>query len=217
MVKDEKTLSNENNRIPVVGLTGGIGSGKSTVAKLAKDNFPVMVISSDEVAREQMTPGGISYQAVIKEFGTSFLKENGEIDRPKLAELIFAEDEKVKRMNAITHPNVKEFVLDTIAQCKRENKVKAVIVETALLFEADFDVFCDEIWYVKASEVTRRERLRKSRGYSEEKITAIFQKQEEEALVCSKSDKIITNDETTTTEQLITQLSKLFKTLVAKS
>lgn len=199
--------------VKVIGLTGGIGAGKSTVADLAKKNFPVMVISTDDVARQQMMPGGVSYQEVVKEFGTSILQKDGKINRSKLAELIFADEKKVLRLNAITHPNVKTYVLEQIDECHKMNKAKAVIVETALLFNAGFETLCDEVWYVDASEETRRERLKISRGYSDEKITSIFSKQDREGTASQKSNYIIENDLETSQEELLEQLKKLFNLL----
>lgn len=196
-------------RIKVIGLTGGIGSGKSTVAAIAKEEFHAAVIMTDDVARDQMMPGGVSYNAVIQSFGTSFLNPDQTINRALLAKIIFASEDNVKRINEITHPNVRTFVEERIRELNIGQTHKAVIVETALLFEAKFDTMCDQTWFVYASEETRRERLKQSRGYSDEKITSILSKQDDEYFFRTHCSHIILNDGDTTREEIIAQLERL--------
>jgi dephospho-CoA kinase len=193
----------------IIGLTGGIGAGKSTVAMLCKENFKVAVIETDQVAKDQMMPGGCSYEGVIQEFGTSFLKTDGEIDRAALAKIVFADPENVKKINAITHPNVKTYTLQEIKRLSKTNRYEAVLVETALLFEAKFDEFCDETWCVYASTETRKRRLYETRGYSMEKIDSILSNQDKDQYVLSHCTYAIENEDTTTKEQLLTKLREI--------
>jgi dephospho-CoA kinase len=193
----------------IIGLTGGIGAGKSTVAMLCKENFKVAVIETDQVAKDQMMPGGCSYEGVIQEFGTSFLKMDGEIDRAALAKIVFADPENVKKINAITHPNVKTYTLQEIKRLSKTNRYEAVLVETALLFEAKFDEFCDETWCVYASTETRKRRLYETRGYSMEKIDSILSNQDKDQYVLSHCTYAIENEDITTKEQLLTRLREI--------
>lgn len=194
----------------VIGLTGGIGSGKSTVAKLCQEYFKVAVIETDQVAREQMMPGGCSYDEVINEFGTSILQTNGEINRAFLAKLIFEDPDKVKKINEITHPKVKEYTQKEIKRLRDTMQYEAVLVETALLFEAEFDKFCDETWCVYAMEETRRARLCNTRGYSNEKIDAILLNQDKEEDVKKQCTHQIQNEDSTTQEELLSRLKEIF-------
>jgi dephospho-CoA kinase len=193
----------------VIGLTGGIGAGKSTVAMLCKENFKVAVIETDQVAKDQMMPGGCSYEGVVQEFGRSILKEDGEIDRAALAKIVFADPDHVKKINAITHPNVKTYTLQEIKRLSETNGYEAVLVETALLFEAKFDEFCDETWCVYASLETRKRRLYETRGYSMEKIDAILSNQDKDQFAITHCTHVIENEDSTSREQLIPQLREI--------
>ncbi|WP_066720625.1 dephospho-CoA kinase [Clostridium sp. Marseille-P299] len=193
----------------VIGLTGGAGSGKSTVADIIVKNFKVYAIYTDEIARRQMQKGGASYDGVVKEFGEDILLENKEIDRKKLAMIVFADEKKLLRLNELTHPQVLIEVHATIERLREEGNYQAVLVETALLKEAGYVSFCDEIWYVYASEEERRERLKTTRGYSDAKIDDLFSKQKKDAEFREYCTNIIYNEKGNTKENIIKQISKL--------
>lgn len=193
----------------VIGVTGGIGAGKSTVIKIARENFPVAVIYTDDVAKEQMKKGGCSYFDVVKEFGEGILDEEGEIDRSKLAEIVFSDDFKVQKINQITHPNVKRYTLSKIEEYRQSGIYQAVLVETALLFEAKFDQFCDITLFIDASEEVRRKRLIYSRNYTEEKIDAILEKQRNVSYAKQHCSFLIRNDENTRMEDIVEKLKMI--------
>lgn len=193
----------------VIGVTGGIGAGKSTVIELARKYFPVAVIYTDDVAKEQMKKGGCSYFDVVKEFGEVILDENGEINRSKLAEIVFSDAVKVKKINQITHPNVKYYTLQKIEEYRQSGKYEAVLVETALLFEANFDQFCDVTLFIDASEEVRRNRLIRSRNYSIEKIDAIFDKQDKVIYAKNHCTYVILNNDNTRMEEIVEKLKNL--------
>ncbi len=196
----------------VIGLTGGIGSGKSRVADLLRKEFFAYVIYTDEIAREQMRKGGCSYQGVVRQFGTDILEESGEIDRAKLARLIFEQEELVKLLNSLTHPNVHQEVQHQIEAVKgKGEQYSSIIVETALLFEAGYQDFCDEIWYVHAPLADRIKRLTETRGYSEEKIDSIIRKQKPEEFFLKNSTVVIENGNEVEADKLRLQCAQYLK------
>lgn len=190
----------------IIGLTGGIGSGKSFVANVAKTHFNVLHISTDEIARQQMLKGGKSYYRVIEEFSKytdDLILENGEINRPVLSRLVLNDKELLKRLDDITHPAVIDEVNSIIAAERERAEYEAILIETALIFEAGMDCICDEVWYVYAPMATRRKRLSCDRGYSDERIDGFFggQKPEEEFL--RLSDRTVPNGDDVTEEDMI--------------
>ncbi len=161
----------------VIGLTGGIGSGKSLVAGIMKEYYRALIIDTDSIAREQMEPGGASYQEVVDYFGISILSDDGMINRSRLAALVFEDKEKRLRINEITHPKVLTEVRRQIDHHRVLQDTPYLLIETALMIESGYDFVCDEVWYVYAPEEQRRSWLKKERGYSDEKIDAILQNQ----------------------------------------
>lgn len=168
----------------IIGITGGIGSGKSLVARIMQDKYHAYIVNTDQIAKEQMEPGGISYGAVVSYFGKGILAKDGTIDRSKLSQVVFQDKEKLLMVNQLTHPNV-------LMEVKREIEAESArgvhpyfIIETALMIESGYDLACDEVWYVHSSSEERRARLKMSRGYTDGKIDSIFhsQKKEEEFL-----------------------------------
>lgn len=194
----------------VIGVTGGIGAGKSTVVNFATEHFPVASILTDEVAREQMKQGEIAYQRVIDHFGKDILFPDGEINRALLAKIVFANPDKVRLLNSLTHPLVKEEVLRRIDEFRQSGSYQAVLIETALLFDAGFDHICDETWFIDANRHTRKERLQKQRHYSNEKIEQIFESQNEEKAK-KLSTHIIYNENNSSSKDLYNRLKQLLK------
>lgn len=160
----------------VIGITGGVGSGKSTLLSILKDVPGSFCVQADKVAATQMQKGEIAYEKIVFLFGDDILSANGEIDRNKLGDIVFREDNKRLVLNSIVHPSVKNYFLEDIEK-KREEGCSYYFLEAALLLDDHYERFCDEVWYVYAGEALRRERLRASRGYSDEKIDGIFASQ----------------------------------------
>ena len=161
-----------------IGITGGVGAGKSAVLDYLNEDKRYMVLLADEVAHDLMEPGTKCYDRLKKEF----LEEDiylpaGGFDRNKLAQVIFSDDDKRKRLNEIVHPSVKEFVIETVEKAQKEGMVSIVFFEAALLIEEKYYEICDELWYIYTSEDNRRKRLKENRGYTDEKIDNIFDSQ----------------------------------------
>jgi dephospho-CoA kinase len=177
----------------VIGLTGGIGSGKSLVANILRDKYKAYILDTDSIAKAQMEPGGASYEEVVDYIGDSILDPDGRINRSKLAAIIFDDKDKRLQINEITHPKVLEQVKAEIQAMRNRGTVPYILVETALMMEAGYDYICDEVWYVYAPEEERRERLKRDRSYTDEKIDSIFQNQSKEEAFRRTYSKVIEN------------------------
>lgn len=173
----------------VIGITGGVGAGKSQVLSLLKENFGAEVIAADEVGRELMEPGGACFLPVAELFGPAVIKADGTLDRTMIAGIIFQDKQMLERQNAIIHPAVKAEI---IRRC-RLSEAKWIAVEAALLLEAHYEDVCDEFWYIFADEETRRRRLKESRGYTDERINAVMNSQLTDEQFRCGCDRVIDN------------------------
>ena len=161
-----------------IGITGGVGAGKSAILDYLKNKPDTKVMLADEIAHELMVPGTQCYDRLKAEFGTEDIyQKDGFFDRIKLAQVIFSDDEKRKKLNGIVHPAVRKYVIGQAAYERKEGKIKLLVLEAALLIEEHYDEICDELWYIYTSEENRRIRLKKQRNYSDEKISEIFNSQ----------------------------------------
>lgn len=161
-----------------IGITGGVGAGKSAILDYLKNKPDTKVMLADEIAHELMVPGTQCYDRLKAEFGTEDIyQKDGFFDRIKLAQVIFSDDEKRKKLNGIVHPAVRKYVIGQAAYERKEGRIKLLVLEAALLIEEHYDEICDELWYIYTSEENRRIRLKKQRNYSDEKINEIFNSQ----------------------------------------
>ena len=161
----------------VLGITGGVGAGKSTILEYLTRAYGARVIQADQVGHHLMEPGQRCYYQIVETFGSGMLKGDQTIDREKLGKLVFADKEKLEKLNGIIHPAVKAYIAEEIEKERKNGKVPFVAVEAALLIEDHYDVICDEIWYIYVDEKTREKRRASSRGYSEEKTKSILRSQ----------------------------------------
>lgn len=184
----------------VIGLTGGIGGGKSAVAAILRERYGAYVIDTDTLGHEVMEPGTPVYRAILEEFGDRLAVADSEapgraaapIDRKRLAEIIFSDEAARQRVNALIHPAVACEMECRISRCL-EDGTRYVVFETALLIEAGLERCCDEVWYVRVPEEVRRERLKQSRGYPDAKASAIFASQKSDAEFMAVADAVIEN------------------------
>lgn len=185
----------------IIGLMGGVGSGKSTVADILEKEYGAHLIITDDIAKKLSEKGEESYQLIVSYFGTEILNGDGQIDRKKLSKIVFADKEKLKKLNSFTHPLVMKRVINEIEQIKESNEHKTteepisyVVIETALLIEAGYRNLCDTVWYVAVDEEIRKQRLMSNRGYSEEKIAAILKNQMSDKDFGDNSDIVLYNN-----------------------
>ena len=177
----------------IIGITGGIGAGKSTVLGYIRDNYNCLVIFSDDVANDIKKKGYPAYDELVALLGKEVLSEDGEIDKAKMASAIFNNKNLLKKVNNILHPAVNTFIINIIEKERALGTYDFVFVEAALLIENGYDKIVDELWYVYASEESRRLRLKASRGYSDEKIDDILGKQLDDATFREHCSFVIDN------------------------
>ena len=160
-----------------IGITGGVGAGKSEILGYLAKKPDTRVMLADEIAHELMSPGTECYDRICETFGAEdiFLPQGG-LDRGKLAAVIFSDEAKRRQMNAIVHRRCASMWKKEAAR-KAGGKRKLLVLEAALLIEEHYDEICDELWYIYTREDIRRERLMASRGYSTEKVDRIFASQ----------------------------------------
>lgn len=176
----------------VIGITGGIGSGKSVVTSLLRDKFGAAVIDTDTIGHEVMEIGKSAYKKVVKAFGYKVLAEDGSIDRKKLGSLVFENKELLSKLNSIIHPAVEMEVDKRIDEFIKKN-YKYIALETALLIKVGYNIKCDKIWFVYADKDVRLKRLYDYRGMDKEKAIKIFESQSSEEEFREIADDVIDN------------------------
>jgi dephospho-CoA kinase len=154
-------------QIPVIGLTGGIGAGKSTVTQVLEE-LGAAVIDADKVGHQIYLPDLPAWSEIVNAFGPSVLNPDRTIDRQALGKLVFADPEALRTLNRIVHPKMFDRMLELIAELRVRGWMKAIVVEAAVLIEADWMALADQVWVVVASETVVVERLAKQRHLSAE-------------------------------------------------
>ena len=157
----------------VIGITGGVGAGKSEILKYLKEKYKAVVIEADKVGHLLMEPGGACYYSIVEKFGSSILNGDQTINRTKLGKVVFADEALLKELNKIIHPRVKSHIVSEIAKERAYHRTNYFVVEAALLIEDHYDVVCDELWYIHTEESVRAKRLKEAREYDDEKIASI--------------------------------------------
>ena len=180
----------------VIGITGGVGAGKTTVLNIIQDNCSCFILIADEAAHEVKKRGTPCYDELVTLLGADILAPDGEIDKNKMAARIFGDNnrELLSAVNAIVHPRVKEYILALIDEHRNAEDVDYFFIEAALLIEDGYKAICDELWYIYASRKVRAERLRITRGYSDAKIDGIMSSQSDEETFRRNCDHVIEND-----------------------
>ncbi len=183
-----------SGKIKCIGITGGVGSGKSAVLEYLKQKTRCRIFYSDDEARKLYEPQNPVFKKITETAGEDILKSDGSLDKERFAAKLFSDDGLRDKINAIVHPAVEGLILDNMAYERAENKRDFFFVEAALLVECGYDKLLDELWYVYASEDTRRKRLKETRGYSDDKIQNIFDSQISDREYREHCARIIDND-----------------------
>ncbi|WP_226604785.1 dephospho-CoA kinase [Bacillus cereus] len=178
----------------VIGLTGGIASGKSTVSEMFRE-LSIPVIDADIIAREVVERGKPAYNKIVEVFGAEVIQQDGELDRPKLGSIVFYNEEKRLQLNKIVHPAVREEMNRQKEMYIKEG-MQAIVLDIPLLFESKLTSLVDRILVVAVTPDTQLERLMKRNGFSEEEATARIQSQMPLAEKVKNADEVINNDGT---------------------
>lgn len=184
----------------VIGITGGVGSGKSEILGYLREHYNCRILLSDDAAKELEKPGMPLYAPLVSLLspmdearGVPLLDENGEIKKAEMAARIFADNSLLEKVNKLVHPAVNTYIMDEIARERESGRYDYFVLESALLIENGYREVADAIWYIYCDEKVRRERLASSRGYSQEKITSIIESQLSEEQFRAGSDFVIDN------------------------
>ena len=176
----------------IIGLTGGIGSGKSTVSRFLAE-LGAVVVDADKVGHEAFNPDTEAWCEVVAAFGEQVLAPNCEIDRKKLGDAVFGNSEALARLNRIMHPRMHEMVKAQLEEYRRQG-VAVAVLEAPLLIEAGWTSLSDAVWVTVAPESTVVSRTRERAGLSEEEVLARIHSQLSSEERVKHADVVIDTD-----------------------
>ena len=177
----------------IIGVTGGVGAGKSSVLDYLRTEYGAVVVRLDDVSRALLAKDGACYQQTIDLFGEDIVREDGSLDRPAIAAIVFADPSMREKLNSLVHPAVRRET-ERLAERYRKEGVPLLVLEAALLLEQHYDEICDELWYIYASVETRVRRLAESRGYTRERIEGTMKSQLSEEEFRAGATFVLDND-----------------------
>ena len=184
-----------SDRLRIIGITGGVGTGKTTVANIYAQMNNAYIIFTDFVAKELQLRGQTCYNLIVEHFGNVILDENYEINREKLAQIVFNNESELSVLNSIVHKEVIIKVKDIIEEINLSKEYDVILLESAILFQVEeLKNLCDEIWFVDSDDTDRRKRLKRERNYTDERITSMMNSQECIRLIKDRCDKVIINN-----------------------
>lgn len=175
-----------------IGLTGGIATGKSTVARIFRE-LGVPVVDADQVAREVVAKGGPAYPAVLQAFGSEILLPSGEIDRKKLGQKVFAKPNELRKLENLVHPLVQKHVAEFRKKYQDQGQAVA-IYDVPLLFEKSLQDQFDKVIVVSSSEASQKSRMKKRDQLSDAEVESRLKSQRPLAEKIAKADFVISNE-----------------------
>lgn len=202
----------KQSKAKVIGLTGGVGAGKSEVLSYLAMKEYCKVYELDKVAHRLQEPGQSCYRMILECFGEQILDERKYIDRMKLGEIVFGDVKLLEQLNQIIHPQVMEYIKVDIK--KLASSTHVIVIEGAILIEAGYKECCHELWYVSASLDMRAKRVMESRGYTQEKFDTIQKNQLKENVFIKECDVILDNSKDKGT--LYTKIENQLKILLGE-
>lgn len=183
----------KENHMKIIGITGGIGTGKSTVLNLLKQEYHAYIVEADKLAHELMLPGEAVYHRITDIFGTDILNIDGTIDRNRLGAIVFKDADSLRKLNEVVHPAVKQYILQDMETKKKEGNVEYYVIEAALLIEDGYKTICDELWYIYVEREERIKRLIAGRGGSREKWEHVIGNQSSDDYYRMNCDYVVDN------------------------
>ena len=193
----------------IIGVTGGIACGKSAVVAEMK-NFGAEVLNLDEVTHELLQPGGILFEIYVRHFGKKILDSSGFMDKKIVAEIIFRDRSERVWINSVAHPVLLNFTRDFLEKNSVCGK-KIVVLEVPLLFQAGWEILCDEVWAVTVNREEQISRLINRDKITRDQAIAKINSQMPVEEICARSDVVIENDKTL--PELREKISELMKSL----
>ena len=178
----------------IIGITGGVGSGKSRILQYIRDNYNCKIVTADDMANEVKEPGGECYDRIVTLLGDDILTDDGRIDRGRMAAKIYADKDLLNKVNSIIHPAVIGRIKAMGNEERERGSLDYFFIEAALLIECGFNDYVDEMWYIYSDKDVRRQRLKESRGYDDAKIDGIMKSQLSDEQYRAGSDVVIDND-----------------------
>lgn len=197
-------------KMKVIGVTGGIGSGKSALLTVVEKEYNCIVLRADDIANFLKEPGQRCFDPLVKLLGIDVLDENGVINKSIMSDKIFGNKALLETVNQIVHPAVKNYICERIQEEREKKQLDYVFVEAALFIEAGYRNIVDSLWYIYAREEVRIDRLKEGRGYVLAKIQSIMSKQLPEETFRRYCDVVIDNsdDMEKSMEQVRKELTK---------
>jgi dephospho-CoA kinase len=177
----------------IIGITGGIGSGKSTVSRILRD-LGAKVIDADRIAREIVFKGGIALQELVDYFGIEILDDSGELDRKKLSEIVFTDIEKLEVLNTITHKYIIDRIYKEVDSAREEGLWDIVVVDAPIPIKSGFLDVADEIWVVSADKESRIKRVMERSGYTHDEAVNRINSQLKDEEYTRIADQVIHNE-----------------------
>lgn len=191
----------------VIGLTGGIGTGKSTASEyLRKQGFSI--IDADRISREIVEPGTLLLKELEKNFGSGIIKDDGTLDRKALAAIVFSDKEKKSRLDDLMHGHILDEIERKISE-SQSGEGRGIIVDAPLLFETGLEKKCDQVWLITADEKLRILRVCERDGMDPEEVRARIQNQMADEEKKERSHRIV--DNSGSKEALLAQLAELIE------
>lgn len=191
----------------IIGITGGMGSGKSYVSSIISGMNGIPVIDTDKVYHSLIGTRGELPNALAREYGETILSEDGGVNRKALGEMVFSDKVKLDRLSQITHPEVEKEVKSLLKKYESEG-YSAVLVEVPLMFESGFDRMCDEIICVVSPLEKRIQKIMERSGLDEESVKMRIKSQKDDDFYIAKSSISLYNDYT---EDLSEKISEIFR------
>ena len=179
----------------IIGITGGIGGGKSSILNFISSHYIAEIYYTDEIARELELPGTIVYDRLVSIFGEDILENDFDhsIDKKKFAQVLYSNKANLDKANMIIHPAVENYLIEKMRAAVKMHETELFFIEAALLIENGYNDIVDEMWYIYADNDTRIKRLMEDRGYTKKKAISIMESQLSDKDFRDNSDVIIDN------------------------